>query len=538
MKKLFINKKNVMFVIGIAVVMPLLSLMNVQMSVQFGAVIDRMQITSVFIRSLLALIVITALTYFLDKILLSFFLTRLSCNFVTSLHHALIRKFHTMNYPSFLKRNPTGLFQICSKDIYDIQEFSIERIIRFIISLTTGLLAAVELGSINIVYPFTAAFIYAFSVIIAKPIGRMSERYSNNIRESEKRLTRVFFDLVDHFTLLKSFGRIDDRIHAFEQENNTFNETTVRSKICLNFYKTLTRVINSVAPVLIVCISIPSFASGIITAGQLVTAVSLVSTLCVPIQNFGDIYLSIKKTWFKIKEIDEVLCEKDEQQMEVSENLNDVNILSNVSFTIPYKKKTALVGKTGSGKSTTMSLLSGLLTGTEGSLFVGGERITESNRGTLLKSVSSIPSTTYLVNDTLRNNLRLGEVNSGVLAQVIESFGMDKLAMNLPNGYDTVIGPTGVQLSGGQQKLVGLARGLSVNRNFFLLDEVTTGLDDHAVEKVMSYLLEMDQTLVLITHNLKYIDRMDHIILFDDGRVVASGTYAEISKVWGELNEA
>lgn len=250
------------------------------------------------------------------------------------------------------------------------------------------------------------------------------------------------------FTLLKSFGRIGDRIHAFEQENNTFNETTVRSKICLNFYKTLTRVINSVAPVLIVCISIPSFASGTITAGQLVTAVSLVSTLCVPIQNFGDIYLSIKKTWFKIKEIDEVLCEKDEQQMEVSENLlhgdisfnnvsyriNDVNILSNVSFTIPYKKKTAIVGKTGSGKSTTMSLLSGLLTGTEGSLFVGGERITESNRGTLLKSVSSIPSTTYLVNDTLRNNLRLGEVNSGVLAQVIESFGMDKLAMNLPNG--------------------------------------------------------------------------------------------------------
>ena len=136
-----------------------------------------------------------------------------------------------------------------------------------------------------------------------------------------------------------------------------------------------------------------------------------------------------------------MLCEKDEQQMEVSENLlhgdisfnnvsyriNDVNILSNVSFTIPYKKKTAIVGKTGSGKSTTMSLLSGLLTGTEGSLFVGGERITESNRGTLLKSVSSIPSTTYLVNDTLRNNLRLGEVNSGVLAQVIESFGMDKL---------------------------------------------------------------------------------------------------------------
>ncbi len=552
MKKIVMNQKNVLLIFGIVIVVPLLSLMNVQMSVQFGAVIDCMQIASDFIRSLLGLIVIMVLTYFLDKIFLSFFLTRLSCSFVTSLHRALICKFYKMNYSSFLKRNPTRLFQICSKDIFDVQEFSIERIIRFIISLITGLLAAIELGSINIFYPFVAMLIYAFSVIIAKPIGRMTKHYSNDIRESEQRLTRLFFDLVDHFALLKSFGKVGNKICAFEQENDTFNETTVRSTICLNFYKTLTRVINSVVPVVIVYISIPGFARGTITAGQLVTAVSLVSILCGPIQNFGDIYLSIKRTWFKIKEMDEVIRENNEQQAEEIENLlhgdisfnnisyriNDVNILSNVSFCIPYKKKTAIVGKTGSGKSTTMSLLSGLLTGTEGSLFVGGKKIVESNRGALLKSVSSIPSTTYLVNDTLRNNLQLGDVNSEVLDQVIKSLGIDKVTMSLPNGYDTFIGPTGVQLSGGQKKLIGLARGLSVNRNYFLLDEVTTGLDDQAVEKVMSYLLEMDQTIVLITHNLKYIERMDHIILLDNGQVIASGTYEEILEVWGEVNEA
>lgn len=552
MRGVLIKRKNVVLLVGVALIIPLISVLNVQISVRFGDVIDYMLVEDAFWRALLVLVMITGLTYIFDKIILSFLLTMFSNGFVTDLHGALVRKFRTMEYAAFLNREPDSLFQICSKDIYDIQEFSVDSIIRFIISLFTGILAAGELWRINKMYPAAALLIYVVSLAITKPLGKRSERYAGGIRESEKSLTRIFFDLLDHFALLKSFGRVNDRISAFETENETFNETTVRSKICLNFFKTLTRVINSAAPVLIVCISISGFANGEITAGQIVAAVSLVSTLCVPIQNFGNIYVSVKRIWFKIKEIDAVLCEKDERQAAEGENLlrgdivfeqvgykvKDTNILSQVSFTIPFGKKTAIVGKTGSGKSTTMNLLSGLLACTEGRISVGGTEITEENRGALLKSVSAIPSVTYLVNDTLRNNLELGKTDKAELKRTEEKLKLDALAESLPNGYDTAVGANGVQLSGGQKKLIGLARGLSVNRNFFLLDEVTTGLDDGAVETVMQYLLEQEKTLVMITHNLKYIERMDHIILFDNGHVAASGTYEEIAKVWEGLYEA
>lgn len=552
MRGVLIKRKNVVLLVGVALIIPLISVLNVQISVRFGDVIDYMLVEDAFWRALLVLVMITGLTYIFDKIILSFLLTMFSNGFVTDLHGALVRKFRTMEYAAFLNREPDSLFQICSKDIYDIQEFSVDSIIRFIISLFTGILAAGELWRINKMYPAAALLIYVVSLAITKPLGKRSERYAGGIRESEKSLTRIFFDLLDHFALLKSFGRVNDRISAFETENETFNETTVRSKICLNFFKTLTRVINSAAPVLIVCISISGFANGEITAGQIVAAVSLVSTLCVPIQNFGNIYVSVKRIWFKIKEIDAVLCEKDERQAAEGENLlrgdivfeqvgykvKDTNILSQVSFTIPFGKKTAIVGKTGSGKSTTMNLLSGLLACTEGRISVGGTEITEENRGALLKSVSAIPSVTYLVNDTLRNNLELGKTDKAELKRTAEKLKLDALAESLPNGYDTAVGANGVQLSGGQKKLIGLARGLSVNRNFFLLDEVTTGLDDGAVETVMQYLLEQEKTLVMITHNLKYIERMDHIILFDNGHVAASGTYEEIAKVWEGLYEA
>ena len=217
--------------------------------------------------------------------------------------------------------------------------------------------------------------------------------------------------------------------------------------------------------------------------------------------------------------------------------------VSDVSLSMEDHCIYALVGESGCGKSTLSRLILGLESPSSGQILLDGKPISRKgkrNRKETAKAIQLVLQdgksaldphfTVYqAIAEPIRNLLDLSkDKEQARVYELLDRMGLPKETANKKTG----------ELSGGQQKLVGLARGLSVNRNFFLLDEVTTGLDDHAVEKVMSYLLEMDQTLVLITHNLKYIDRMDHIILFDDGRVVASGTYDEISKVWGELNEA
>ena len=217
--------------------------------------------------------------------------------------------------------------------------------------------------------------------------------------------------------------------------------------------------------------------------------------------------------------------------------------VSDVSLSMEDHCIYALVGESGCGKSTLSRLILGLEAPSSGQILLDGKPISRKGarrRKETAKAIQLVLQdgksaldphfTVYqAIAEPIRNLLDLSkDKEQARVYELLDRMGLPKEAAKKKTG----------ELSGGQQKLVGLARGLSVNRNFFLLDEVTTGLDDHAVEKVMSYLLEMDQTLVLITHNLKYIDRMDHIILFDDGRVVASGTYDEISKVWGELNEA
>lgn len=546
MKNLILTKRNLLYALCIVVVMPLLSLANVQMSVRFGGVIDRMMIGTEFTSSLVLYIGVASAAYLLDKLVLAYFLYALSNGLVTELHGALTEKLLTMDYKSLQKYDKADLFQSCSKDIYEIKELSVLQGVKLVTGLITGILAAIELAVIHPMYPLVAAVIYVISLLAAKPLGKQNERYSRGVRESEKKLTGIFFDLIDHFLLLKSFGRVEDTLSRLGNVNDDLNENTVRSNIFRNFFKTLTRVINSIAPVAIVFLSVRHFAEGKISAGQIVAAVSLVTSICAPIQNFGELFIVVKKTWFKIKAIHLVLCEPDEKTDDsyeitlcgditfhhVSYECNGVKILSNVSFTIPSGKTTAVIGKTGSGKTAAMNFISGLTAPTEGWITVGDERITDDNRTALRKSVSTVPSTTYFVGGTLQENLELGSVDSALLEQQKAALHIEKLADGLPNGYETNLVAGSVQLSGGQQKLVGLARGLSVNRNIVLLDEVTTGLDEQSAARVMEHILneKNHRTVVMITHDLSYIERVDHIIFFGENKRVIEGSHRKLLK--------
>lgn len=441
MKKSILTKRNLLYAFCVVVVMPLLSLANVQMSVRFGGVIDRMMIGTEFTSSLVLYIGVASAAYLLDKLVLAYFLYALSNSLVTELHGALTEKLLTMDYKSLQKYDKADLFQSCSKDIHEIKELSIQQGVKLVTGLITDILAAIELAAIHPMYPLVAAVIYVISLLAAKPLGKQNERYSRGVRESEKKLMGIFFDLLDHFLLLKSFGRVEDTLSRLGEVNDDLNENTVRSNIFRNFSKTLTRVVNSIAPVAIVFLSVRHFAEGEISAGQIVAAVSLVTSICAPIQNFSELFIVVKKTWFKIKAINLVLCEPDEKVDNICENTlcgditfhdisyesNGVNILSNVRFTIPSGKTTAVIGKTGSGKTTAMNLISGLTAPTEGWITVGDERITDDNRTALRKSVSTVPSTTYFVGGTLQENLELGSVDSALLEQQKAALHIEKI---------------------------------------------------------------------------------------------------------------
>ena len=212
-------------------------------------------------------------------------------------------------------------------------------------------------------------------------------------------------------------------------------------------------------------------------------------------------------------------------------------IIQNLDIEIPAYSKTGIVGYSGSGKTTLIDLILGLLTPISGSIMVDNKIIDSKNIKNWQKSIGYVPQDVYLSDDTLLNNIALGEedhlidkekvINSSKIAN-LHNF----IIKEFPNGYLTKIGEKGTRLSGGQRQRVGIARALYNEPQLLILDEATSALDNTTEDQIVKSLenLEGKLTIITIAHRLSTIKNYDQIIFLDDGKIAASGTFKELMK--------
>lgn len=208
------------------------------------------------------------------------------------------------------------------------------------------------------------------------------------------------------------------------------------------------------------------------------------------------------------------------------------DVLDGVSFTAREGQVTALVGASGSGKSTAVKLASRFWDVSSGAVFVGGVDVSTVDPETLLSSFSEVFQDVALFDDTVRENIRLGKKNATdeeVLAAA-KAARCDEFVERLPNGYDTLIGENGGRLSGGERQRISIARALLKNAPIVLLDEATASLDvenETQVQAALSELLQ-DKTVLVIAHRMRTVDNADKIVVLEGGRVVEQGSPAEL----------
>ena len=208
------------------------------------------------------------------------------------------------------------------------------------------------------------------------------------------------------------------------------------------------------------------------------------------------------------------------------------DVLSSVSFTAREGQVTALVGASGSGKSTAVKLASRFWDVSSGAVFVGGVDVSTVDPETLLSSFSEVFQDVVLFDDTVRENIRLGKKNATdeeVLAAA-KAARCDEFVERLPNGYDTLIGENGGRLSGGERQRISIARALLKNAPIVLLDEATASLDVENETQVQAALSELLQgkTVLVIAHRMRTVDNADKIVVLEGGRVVEQGSPAEL----------
>ena len=209
--------------------------------------------------------------------------------------------------------------------------------------------------------------------------------------------------------------------------------------------------------------------------------------------------------------------------------------LKNINMNIAVNTTVGIVGATGSGKTTTVDIILGLLKAHKGSLEVDGQAITKKNFRAWQRSIGYVPQHIYLSDDTVAANIAFGikpkDIDQAAVEKASKIANLHEFVMNeLSNNYNTTVGERGIRLSGGQRQRIGIARALYHNPQILVLDEATSALDSYTESVVMDAIenLGKNKTVILIAHRLSTVKKCDKIFLLEDGQIKKEGTFEQL----------
>jgi ABC-type bacteriocin/lantibiotic exporter with double-glycine peptidase domain len=446
------------------------------------------------------------------------------------------------NYSFHLNKNPNELLRNtineCNKVVSLISEVfqlfleGMILIIIFILLLNINFFLSLTVFSIFLLITF---LFYTFFKNILKKLGKLIQV---NTHEQLKIVSQVFNAIKE----IKIYNREPEMLDIFstnlnEIRNNTFKVSIINKspKLFLEFISA--SIVSLVAIYFVLqgetsetIIPILSFLA--VASIRMIPAFYAVSRAlntiryCEPALHLIDDEL--KKDIIKINSIKNETLSFDSKisfkNLSFNYEGSKLKILNQINLIINKGDKIGLLGKSGSGKTTFVNILSGLLQPTEGSIEIDNKSL-PSNLLSYPKSIGYIPQDVYLFDDTVRNNITLNQKNSDILNEklnyAINKSQIKEFLSSLEYGVDTIIGNKGIKISGGQRQRIGIARALYNDAQIIILDEATNALDDANESSIITEILEnlTNKTIVVISHNLKTLQKCERILRIENGEI-------------------
>jgi ATP-binding cassette subfamily B protein len=209
-------------------------------------------------------------------------------------------------------------------------------------------------------------------------------------------------------------------------------------------------------------------------------------------------------------------------------------VLRDISLEIKHGDRVGLIGATGSGKSTLIDLIIGLLNPTEGHIYIDGVKLCQTNIRNWHSKISHVPQSIYLADTTIAENIAFGVEKCDIdMARVRDAARVAQLSQTIesfPRGYQTFVGERGIRLSGGQRQRIGLARAIYKRSKVLILDEATSALDNETEINVMDAIerLAQNTTIIMVAHRLSTLKCCNHVFELKDGEIFWDGTYRNL----------
>ncbi len=396
-----------------------------------------------------------------------------------------------------------------------------------------------------------APFIAVVIVVIRKRLRKMSRKSQDSMAD----INNVLEESINGHKLIKLYAGREQETTRFAKATNDNRRYSMKFAMAAAASSPLAQFTAAIAIAIIINIAINKSAMGTMNVGEFMSFFAAMMILLTPLKRLVQINEHLQRGLVACESIFALLdhpvesdtgkhiLEKAKGEIEFC-NVNfsyegsGQKALKNISMHIKPGETIALVGASGSGKSTMANLLPLFYMVSEGKILLDGEDIRDASLHSLRQNIALVNQEVILFNDTIKNNIAYGSLNNSsdesIIAAARSAYALEFIE-ELIDGFDTIIGEKGLKLSGGQRQRLAIARALLKDAPILIMDEATSSLDTHSEKQIQSALEEVKEgrTCLIIAHRLSTIENADRIIVIDNGAVVETGTHRQLIKQSG-----
>ncbi|HLV23997.1 MAG TPA: ABC transporter ATP-binding protein [Moheibacter sp.] len=452
---------------------------------------------------------------------------------------------------SFYKQNKTGdLMNRITEDVAFVRQYLGPGIMypMDLISRATIILAfMINIDPMLTLYTLGPLPILSF--LIYKVASTINKK-STDVQKQQSEISSIVQDTFSGIRVIKSFNTENSTQENYAKEAETYEKKALSLAQTEAFFFPLMVLIVGISNLLILYMGGVRYYEGKLNIGVIAQYFMYLNMLIWPFTSLGWVTMLVQRAEASMARINEFMKQKPEIQNAITEptpvsgtvefkNVSytykntGIQALKNVSFKVEKGKSLAIMGKTGSGKSTVVLLLARLLQPTSGQILVDGVPYENLNLNSLRESIGFVPQEAFLFSDTIQHNILFGSPDENDLKAVekyAKKAAVHKNIEGFKDKYQTILGERGVTLSGGQKQRISIARALIKDPEILVFDDSLSAVDTETEEEILKNLQsELNQkTTFIVTHRISSAKNADHILVLDEGNVVEHGTHSEL----------